>query len=214
MTLLAFIAFLVAKPQPLTTDQLHQFSGEYHPTYHRLNISNFFDLVAVTLFCRFSTHTETFPCSQQLPTTLPSMTFEELLSPSSTPKCTVVRARLMLRSSHAPYTFTRRLAQVGEFSGFSFGGYCRRVDDSVVELFIVTRNTVSQNDLGTLWYLLNEWSVDKTNISYENNNTTHFQYLYDRFSVVQTDGEADSISARVKDIDDTGNNFSIVSCIH
>mmetsp|Transcript_89466 Transcript_89466/g.175106 ORF Transcript_89466/g.175106 Transcript_89466/m.175106 type:complete len:212 (+) Transcript_89466:40-675(+) len=142
----------------------------------------------------------------------PPMELEVLLSPSSNPQCTVVRARLLLVPKKVRVRFAKALFGI-HTNDLYFSGFVRRVDNQTLELFIVTRNTTAPAELNTLWGLLNRWSVDKESIQYEPNNYAEVQYLNQRFMVLQANGEPDGWSNRLDDESETDSVFSVVSNI-
>jgi hypothetical protein len=130
--------------------------------------------------------------------------------------CTVVSVPIRSTPHNIRHRFARDLASFATETGRRYGGYVKRESATLVVAHIVTTNTQSEDDLGELWYHLDEvWGpvINMEDVTYTNNDFVNVQYLIGRFMVVQPVGEGPNWSNRDDTYDDDKSVFSVVSSI-
>ena len=114
------------------------------------------------------------------------------------------------------FNFAKALSSLGRDTQRTYGGFVRRESITVVKALIVTADTESDNQLGSLWGFLQSFHgvlADRT--CYEHHDVVNSHYLLQRFMVVKPNGEETNWSNDIDDFDESASasHFSIVSSI-
>lgn len=112
-------------------------------------------------------------------------------------------------------SFAKMLIALGGIMKRKFGGFIRRVDSNTLEVTVVTEKVNSDRELGQLWGVLGipPWNVDVGTLerSFELANYTEAHFLFEKFQVLQPDGE--EWSNRLEEFDEVASQFSYVTSL-